>query len=283
MAAGRPETNGPSPVIAPGKPCRPGCQSVQVLDLAVRSRDTSAAQCQEMAATEGGAVYSLRSQTAFQRKRGATTPMKLSEKSLELNVGAELLWLIRGPWGMPKAYLRGLTQREERQEGVDFFVQLDQDTRVFAFQFKAPKGAFDGTPYRYNVVKQQHERLFDLAQIEPDSVFYVFPFYVTPTKLQQDIPQLLQDTWLADVGLMPTGPLFGPRQTRTINCTRGQAFVNPEYPLANLATRELPKSRGIPVKSFVGWYARFLEDESVVRKRRSPWLARGLRLALVVP
>ena len=39
--------------------------------------------------------------------------MKVSEKSLELNVGAELLALLRGPWGMPKAYLWGLTQREE--------------------------------------------------------------------------------------------------------------------------------------------------------------------------
>ena len=46
--------------------------------------------------------------------------MKVSEKSLELNVGAELLAMMRGPWGMPKAYLRGLTQREEKQQGVDF-------------------------------------------------------------------------------------------------------------------------------------------------------------------
>jgi len=66
--------------------------------------------------------------------------LKVSEKSLELNVGAELLALLRNSWGAPKAYLRGLTQREEKQEGVDFFVQLDPATRVFAFQFKAPKG-----------------------------------------------------------------------------------------------------------------------------------------------
>lgn len=47
--------------------------------------------------------------------------MEMSEKSLELNVGAEMLGLLRGPWGMPKGYLRGLTQREEKQERVDFF------------------------------------------------------------------------------------------------------------------------------------------------------------------
>src|SRR6266446_789554 len=47
--------------------------------------------------------------------------MKVSEKSLELNLGAELLNYLRSKWGLKKAYLRGLTQREERSEGVDFF------------------------------------------------------------------------------------------------------------------------------------------------------------------
>jgi hypothetical protein len=40
--------------------------------------------------------------------------MKISEKSLEVNVGAEVLYLLREAWGMPKAYLRGLTQGEEK-------------------------------------------------------------------------------------------------------------------------------------------------------------------------
>jgi hypothetical protein len=50
--------------------------------------------------------------------------MKVSEKSLELNVGAELLASLRSTPRFTKAYLRGLTQREERQEGVDFFARL---------------------------------------------------------------------------------------------------------------------------------------------------------------
>jgi hypothetical protein len=65
--------------------------------------------------------------------------MKVSETSLELNVGAELLGVLRNNLGMPKTYLRALTQREEKQQGVDFFVQLNPSTRIFAFQFKAPK------------------------------------------------------------------------------------------------------------------------------------------------
>jgi len=44
--------------------------------------------------------------------------MKVSEKSLESNVAAELLGLLRGSWRLPKAYLRGLPQREEKQASL---------------------------------------------------------------------------------------------------------------------------------------------------------------------
>ena len=116
--------------------------------------------------------------------------MKISEKSLELNVGAELLYLLRGAWGMPKAYFRGLTQREERHEGVDFFAQLNPTVKIFAFQFKAPKGRHDQVPYRFTLVGEQHERLHKLAREWPDGVFYVLPFYASHEKLQLDVPAL---------------------------------------------------------------------------------------------
>ena len=89
--------------------------------------------------------------------------MKVSEKSLELNVGAELLMQLRGPWGRRKAYLRGLTQREESQEGVDFFAELAPGTMLFAFQFKAPKGDREWEPYRFTIQRRQHENLSALA------------------------------------------------------------------------------------------------------------------------
>lgn len=155
--------------------------------------------------------------------------MKISEKSLELNVGAELLNLMRGPWSMPKAYLRGLTQREERQQGVDFFVQLSSTARIFAFQFKAPKGSHDGTPYRYTLVREQHDILHALAQGFPNAVFYVLPFYAAHQKLQRDVPNLIQDTWLLPIAPMATPLVFGTRKTRVMRCQPGSAAVNPEY------------------------------------------------------
>ena len=77
--------------------------------------------------------------------------MKVSEKSLELNLATEILNLLRNEWGLPKAYLRGLTQREEKQEGVDFFAQLNPKARLFAFQFKAPRGMSEATTYRFSL------------------------------------------------------------------------------------------------------------------------------------
>ncbi|MGQ0432604.1 MAG: hypothetical protein ACT452_09400 [Microthrixaceae bacterium] len=167
--------------------------------------------------------------------------MKISEKSLELNVGAELLALLRNVWGMPKAYLRGLTQQEEKQEGVDFFVQLDPDTRIFAFLFKAPKGAVDGPPFRYTLRRVQHDLLFDLAQFVPGSVFYVFPYYVTAAKLHRDVPDLIKDTWVLELEQMPTAAVFGDAATKTIRCDGGVAKVNPEYTMRPLREMQPPR------------------------------------------
>ncbi len=210
--------------------------------------------------------------------------MKVSEKSLELNIGAELLEAIRGQWGMPKAYLRGLTQREERQEGVDFFAQLDPAARLFAFQFKAPRGGDDNPPYRYTMVRYQHRALFRLARRAPNSVFYVLPFYVTTAKLQHDVPALAQDTWLLSVEQMPTVQVFGVAQTKVLHCQAGQARINPEYRLQPLREVSHTSLVGVRPRDFARWYSQYRErHERRASRRRTPWLARGLRVAIVLP
>jgi hypothetical protein len=247
--------------------------------------------------------------------------VKVSEKSLELNVGAELLWELRNTLGLTKAYLRGLTQEEERREGVDFFVHLDPSTKIFAFQFKAPQGKAESTPYKHKLVRYQHEELFNLAQMSPGAVHYVFPFYVTPAKLQAHVPNLLSDTWLLDVAPMDTASVFGTKKTTTIRCTFGGAQVNPEYPLARLgqetridaATRATEGRRvtrqraeaaegqetagladdlparvlgrvGLSPEAFAEWYSGFRTRTGTAEaRRRSSWLARGLRVIVVPP
>ena len=210
--------------------------------------------------------------------------MKVSEKSLELNVGAELLALLRGPWGMRKAYLRGLTQREESQEGVDFFAQLTPKTRIFAFQFKAPKGPQEGEPYRFTIQRRQHEKLSALSGGSRGNVFYVLPYYVLPAKLQCYVPNLLADTWFLPVGSMRGTNPFGTYETRTVRCERGLASINPEYELRG--AEELEPGDGIPVGQFAEWYADLHgeSDEVMSRgRRKDPWLVRGLRVAIVQP
>jgi hypothetical protein len=209
--------------------------------------------------------------------------MKVSEKSLELNIGAELLGLMRNSWGMPKAYLRGLTQAEERQEGVDLFVQLNPKARIFAFQFKAPHGKTESVPYKYTLVKYQHDPLFQLSQYSPRGVFYVFPYYVTFKKLQKNVPTLMMDTWFLDVRQMEPPKLFGNFNTRTIRCSNGTAAVNPEYQLERLHDMYFNLEEAVPARIFADWYGTFRRRRIAVEKRGNPWLVRGLRVAIVEP
>lgn len=209
--------------------------------------------------------------------------MKVSEKSLELNVGSELLHLLRSRWGMPKTYLRGLTQREESQEGVDFFARLPRATRVYAFQFKAPKGRFEAEPYRFTIQRRQHDKLSALASGSPGGVYYVLPFYISHAKLRTEVPNLLQDTWFLRVAAMGGTNVFGPHQTKTLRCDRGTASVNPDYELQRGSDME--RETGISVVRFADWYASLRDwgDESNSRReRRSPWLVRGLRVAIAL-
>jgi hypothetical protein len=90
--------------------------------------------------------------------------MKVSEESLEFERQSRAARRVPRQLGSAEGIPAGLTQREEKQEGVDFFLQLDPATRLFAFQFKAPKGKAESRPYRYTLVREQHELLFGLSQ-----------------------------------------------------------------------------------------------------------------------
>ena len=210
--------------------------------------------------------------------------MKVSEKSLELNVGAELLSRLRGPMNMPKAYLRGLTQREESRSGVDFFALLPNSTRVFAFQFKAPRGPSDNLPYRFTLSRAQHGLLHALAQQDPGAVYYVFPFYVSTQKLVRDIPNLAQDTWLLPAAPLDVPTVFSDQKTKRVQCYPGTAFVNPEYGMKNLTELALSWEEGIQPGRFAEWYRelRVHDSESLDRPpRMNPHIVRGLRVTIV--
>lgn len=208
--------------------------------------------------------------------------MKVSEKTLELNIGAELLAWLRSNPRLRKAYLRGLTQAEERREGADFFAQLNANVRLYAFQFKAPKGRDERQPYRYTIVGYQHAALYGLARRYANSVFYVFPYFVTPRKVHSLSPTLLSDTWFLDISGMPTNAVFAGAKTRTVTCISNTATVNPEYKLLNGRELHTDPDAGIPAPAFAGWYNEYrgAARDAEGTSWRSPWLARGLRIAI---
>ena len=101
------------------------------------------------------------------------------------------------------------------RRGSGFLRKLPSSSRILAFQFKAPKGRWgEQTPYRFTIQRQQHHQLSALAANRPAGVHYVLPFYVTPAKLQCDVPHLLRDTWFLPVAKMPGSNLFGPNKTK---------------------------------------------------------------------
>jgi hypothetical protein len=110
---------------------------------------------------------------------------------------------------------------------------------------------------------------------------YVFPFYVTPAKLQQDVPQMLGDTWLLSLDQMGTPQTFGSDQ----RCDRGSAVINSQYKLLCLLDSRRLVSRGISVEAFAAWYKRRVRAHRafVEAGKRNPWLIRGLKIVIVSP
>jgi hypothetical protein len=211
---------------------------------------------------------------------------KVNEKTLELNVGAEILALARSAPGCGRAYLRGLTQAEEKQEGIDFFAQLPTGSKLYLFQFKAVLAGSRCPPFKYTLRKEQHLNLQASSGKTPGLAFYVFPYYLYYKQLHKALPTLAGDTWLLDVtDVQPAD--FKTFSSRTVSCTAATAKINPEYPLQRLTaiSDRGPLGPGINKDTFQSWYRdlRGQRDGRGVRGRRNPWLVRGLRALIVVP
>lgn len=180
--------------------------------------------------------------------------MRVSEKTLELNIGAELLTVLRARKGFEKLYLRGLTQAQERRDGADFFAYLSPKARIFAFQFKAPKDIEERSPYRYRLVRHQHECLLRLARMKPRTVFYVFPYFTGFDKVHRKSPTLLAETRFLEVSTMESREVFSSFSSRTISCTGSLARVNPEFTLESFPDLHIPDEAGVNPGAFGDWF-----------------------------
>ena len=187
---------------------------------------------------------------------------------------------------MPKAYLRGLTQKEEKQEGVDFDVNW-QNNRIYAFQFKAPVREYC-QEFQFRLNYAQHKTLYEgLAQKSPNSVYYVLPFYYSLDKLIREVPNLSADTWLLKVSCIRPS-IFNKKKTITVNCVPGKACVNPQFKLTRLSEMD-SIGDGIEHEVFMEWYKNLRRHESETERnmtespklRINPMIVRGLRVAII--
>ena len=120
---------------------------------------------------------------------------EVSEKSLELNLCAELLQHIRSWPGCDGALWFGLTQAQERQEGIDARIRNTGPGVSIMLQFKAPWAtSLEDSLYKFSVNEQQHEAMEDLAGNNANAVYYVFPLFSTWSKADQHAPDLASDT-----------------------------------------------------------------------------------------
>lgn len=141
---------------------------------------------------------------------------EVSEKSLELNVCAELLQRIRAVPGCEGALWLGLTQRQERRTGLDEFIHNVGPGVALMLQFKAPwRTSVADDLYKFSINERQHEALEDLASHYPQAVHYVFPFFSKWSKARQYAPDLVQDTWFVPASSLPLAELLAASTPKT--------------------------------------------------------------------
>ena len=127
---------------------------------------------------------------------------EVSEKSLELNVCAEMLQHIRSHLALRKTSWLGLTQREERQQGLDAKIKNAPGVALM-LQFKSPWATSRvDKVYKFTINKEQHKAMERLGR--PGAVHYAFPLYSKWWKVDQDAPDILQDTWLVPAECIPS-------------------------------------------------------------------------------
>jgi hypothetical protein len=128
------------------------------------------------------------------------SPLRVSEKTLELNICAEVLHAIRQIPGCSRAFWIGMKQNQEARLGIDELIQNVPTGMHLTLQFKAPRSEpRDKVPYMFTINDRQNNNLLRLAGYRPHAVYYIFPHYNSFTKMRVDSPNLLRDAWLLKV------------------------------------------------------------------------------------
>lgn len=201
--------------------------------------------------------------------------LQVSEKTLELNICAELLHFIRSLSGCQQAFWIGMKQDQEVRNGIDELMSNMPAGMHLALQFKAPWGTRpDQSPYRFTINDRQNRNLLRLSSHNPDSVFYILPHYNSFTKMRSHSPVLLQDTYLLKVEDLRSLHLAQNQQgTHKIETDPPLAYVYSDpfqVKLANISETLEPllssekgqlAERLISHESLKAWFLELIEEE----------------------
>ena len=119
--------------------------------------------------------------------------MKLSEKTLELNICAQASKYVGST---QQIFWFGLTQKQEAKAGFDACTKLGG--RLLIFQFKASARVLKSKERVFLAPHNQLEALRNQVKSHSRSVFYAFPLVGNTLEVKKN-PDLLSQTWLVDV------------------------------------------------------------------------------------
>ena len=148
--------------------------------------------------------------------------MKLSEKTLELNICAQMHSAMSPHVNL---FWFGLTQRQEARMGFDACAKLGG--RLLIFQFKASNDRLRSGERKFQLDHDQLLALHGLAGHAMRSVFYTFPLVGNTQELRRFM-DLLNETWLLDVSGLPALPAPTKKDGTLRRNGRHNAYVLPK-------------------------------------------------------
>lgn len=210
----------------------------------------------------------------------------VTEKTLELNICAEIISLIRSLQNCNKSFWIGMTQSQEAFTGMDEYIENMPHGYYLIFQFKSPWiNPRNNLRFNFTINDRQHFHLSILARSFPHSCFYVFPYYKDYGKLAQNSPGLLNDTWFLDINSILNLPRSLNRAgTHKVECLNGSAIIH--SPSIKCKLSKLKEIKGqleiekfIPYEKMCDWFRKVLTDKTEINHYH--WLAGGLRLMCI--
>lgn len=126
--------------------------------------------------------------------------IEVSEKTLEMNINAEILAWIRRLRGCEQAFIVGMKQSQEARNGIDSLLSNVPKGRHLLLQYKAPHALpAGGNPYKFSLSARQYANLARMASLKPRAVFYVLPHLNQVADLRASSPDFLSATWFLSV------------------------------------------------------------------------------------